>query len=207
MRGPRRREWVRTRLTAKAAVRWATGYHGTEIVTDRDGAPRISGAPGAVGVSLAHTGTLAACAVSRDGREGPLGVDIEPVDVRNAVLLPRLLAPGEPPDEWRELAPGLLATILVTCKEAALKAHRRPSPSLRDYRMWRCPRGRLWVRVAGSGHEDLRVWRSARAGLVTAVCVSGRRTPARRRVTPDHVLAAVREKAPPLDLTREHPKE
>ncbi|MCZ7415186.1 4'-phosphopantetheinyl transferase family protein [Streptomyces sp. WMMC897] len=204
--GPRRAEWVRTRLTAKAAVLWATGGHGAQIPPGPDGAPRLLGAPRGTALSLTHTGELAACAVSRGGPADRVGVDVEPVDARNDVLLARLLAPGERPDAAtgplpHTGPPGLLATVLVACKEAALKACRRPSPALRDYELRAGADGRLRVLVrirgrrqeaAASGVPDaLEVWWSCRRGRVTAVCGTGRRPPEHRDVPADRVLAAL----------------
>lgn len=197
--GPRRAEWVRTRLTAKFAVHWATGDRGAQIVPDPDGAPRILDAPRAAAVSLAHTGEFAACAVTRAGPAHRLGVDVEPVDARNDILLPRLLGPDELPCLGplpEPLPPGLIATVLVACKEAALKAYRRSSPALRDYRLHRGADGRLRVLAEGSPHGALRVWWSCRAGRVTAVCGTGRRPPVRRAVPADRVLAMLREGPP-----------
>ncbi|MCG0283809.1 4'-phosphopantetheinyl transferase superfamily protein [Streptomyces sp. PSAA01] len=200
--GERRQEWVRTRLTAKAAVRWVTGARGAEVVADAHGAPQVRGLTATVSMSLSHTGALAVCAVVRDGASHTVGVDVEPLDTRNAVLLPRLLGVGESEDTFACRDDGIRATVLVSCKEAALKAFRRPTPSLRDYRLWRCDRGLVWARPAGSGRAALRVWRSCRAGLVTAVCCSGDRAPVRRSVTPDHVLTGLLERVPPPRAAR-----
>ncbi|MFC9931754.1 4'-phosphopantetheinyl transferase family protein [Streptomyces sp. NPDC127190] len=200
--GGRRAEWVRTRLTAKAAVRWATGVPGAQILPGPGGAPLLWGAPPGLVVSLAHSGHLAACAVGYGEPGRPVvGVDVEPVDARNGILLKRLLGPDETPcvvpgRPRRPLPPGLLATVLAACKEAALKAYRGPSPSLRDYPLSRGADGRLRVRVAGARHGELRVWWSCRAGRVTAVCAPGRLPPVRRTVPADRVLAALRDARP-----------
>ncbi|MDH6623213.1 4'-phosphopantetheinyl transferase EntD [Streptomyces sp. LBL] len=193
--GPRRAEWVRTRLTAKAAVGWATGDRGAQILPDPDGAPRVLDAPSGAAVSLSHSGDLAVCAVTRAGPASTLGVDVEPVDARNDVLLPRLLGPRDPlwtgpgrlPDP---LPPGFVATVLAACKEAALKAYRRPSPALRHYRLGRGPDGGLWARADGSALGALRVRWSCQAGRVIAVCAAGHRTPVYEVVSVDRVLAA-----------------
>ena len=195
--GTRRAEWVRTRLTAKAAVHWATGDRGVQILPDPGGAPLVRDTPSGAVVSLAHTGELAACAVTRAGPAHPLGVDVEPVDARNDILLPRLLGPDEPPCLGpgtlpEPLPPGFLATVLAACKEAALKAYRRPSPALRDYRLRRGPDGRLRVRAVGTPQGELCVWWSCRAGRVTAVCGTGRLPPVHRAVSAGSVLAALR---------------
>ncbi|MFF1871468.1 hypothetical protein [Streptomyces sp. CB03911] len=189
---PGRAEWVRTRLTAKAALRWATGEPGHEILTAADGAPVLRPGPAAAAVSLAHTRELAVCAVTRGGPAGWLGVDVEPVDARNDILLRRLLGPGEQPPACPEPAPGLLATVLVACKEAALKAYRRPSPSLRDYRLHQHPDGRLGVRFTGGPGPGLRLRWTCRDGLVTALCTAGDEPPPQyRTVGADEVLTAL----------------
>ncbi|MFJ9715350.1 4'-phosphopantetheinyl transferase family protein [Streptomyces sp. NPDC101213] len=196
LHGPRRTEWVRTRLTAKLAVRRVSGESGGEILPDRHGAPCLVAGPASVTVSLAHTGSLAVCAVSRGDHAGALGVDVEPFDPRNEILLPRLLGHDEEPHVVGGLSPGVRATVLVSCKEAAFKACRGASRSLRDHRLWRCPDGRLWVRPAVPGAPDLRMFLSYGAGLVTALCQSGPRTPAYLRVTPGEVLAELRPGVP-----------
>ncbi|WP_405585592.1 4'-phosphopantetheinyl transferase family protein [Streptomyces sp. NBC_01190] len=195
--GNRRAEWVRTRLTAKTAVHWATGDRGIEILPDPDGGPRVWDTPSGAAVSLAHTGEFAVCAVTRAGPAHPLGVDVEPVDARNDILLPRLLGPDESPCAVpgtlpEALPPGFVATVLAACKEAALKAYRRPSPALGDYRLRRGPDGRLRVRAPGTPQGELSVWWSCRAGRVTAVCGTGRLPPVRRTVSAESVLAALR---------------
>ncbi len=205
--GARRAEWVRTRLTAKAAVHWATGDRRVQILPDPGGAPRVWGTPSGAAVSLAHTGEVAACAVTRAGPAHPIGVDVEPVDARNDILLPRLLGPDEPSCAVPGTPPvplpsGFLATVLATCKEAALKAYRRPSPALRDYRLRRGPDGRLRVRAVGTSQHELSVWWSCRAGRVTAVCGIGRIPPVRRTVSAESVLASLRGDSRPPRVTR-----
>ncbi|MDH6222924.1 4'-phosphopantetheinyl transferase family protein [Streptomyces pseudovenezuelae] len=189
--GARRVEWVRTRLTAKAAVHWATGASATEILPDPDGAPQVQGGPHGIAVSLAHTGELTVCAVTEAGTASLIGVDVEPVDARNNILLPRLLGLAEPPRLGPEPSPGLLATVLVAAKEAALKAYHRPSSALRDYQLRQESDGTLRVGVTGQPHHELRVWWVCRAGSVTAVCATGDRPPEHRAVTTDEVLAAL----------------
>ncbi|WP_329620740.1 hypothetical protein OG357_09460 [Streptomyces sp. NBC_01255] len=199
--GPRRAEWVRTRLTAKAAVHWATGDRGAQILPEPDGAPRVWDTFSGAAVSLAHSREFAVGAVTGGAPAHPLGVDVEPVDARNDILLPRLLGPDEPPcvgpsragpgSRREPLPPGFLATVLVACKEAALKAYRRPSPALRDYRLHRGPDGGLRVRAVDTPHGELRVWWSCRAGRVIAVCGTGRRSPEHRTVAADRVIAAL----------------
>lgn len=182
----RREEWVRSRLTAKAAVRLATGFAGTQILTAPDGAPRPTGR--GASVSLSHTGTVAVCA-AMPGCE-PLGVDVEPVDPRNDVFLRRVLLPEE------EAAvpcgrPGLRSTACISCKEAAVKAYRRPSLQLRDYRLCRGPQGSVWVDVDGTDLPRLRVWRECSRGLLTAVCAPSSARPVYRRLSPQRVLAVL----------------
>lgn len=189
--GPRRIEWVRTRLTAKAAVHWTAGVPGAEILTGPGGAPQVQNAPSRIAVSLTHTGDLTACAVTEAGAASSIGVDVEPVDVRNEILLPRLIGPDEQPPRLGPEPPGLLATVLVTVKEAALKAYRRPSPALRDYRLRQEPDGTLRVCFVGSPLPELRVWWTCRDGRVTAVCAVGDRTPERRAVSAHEVLAVL----------------
>ncbi|MFG3349918.1 4'-phosphopantetheinyl transferase family protein [Streptomyces sp. NPDC048018] len=195
--GGRRAEWVRTRLTAKAALVRAGAPRHAEILPEPGGAPRLHGAPRRWAVSLSHTGELTACAVSEAGAPSLIGVDVEPVDARNDILLPRLLGPDEPPRLGPGPGPpGLLATVLVAAKEAALKAYRRPSPALRAYRLRQDAAGGLHVRVADGPHPALRVWWTCRAGLVTAVCAAGARPPEQYALSADAVLAALAGPAP-----------
>ncbi|CCK32370.1 hypothetical protein BN159_7991 [Streptomyces davaonensis JCM 4913] len=182
--GPaRRREWVRSRLTGKAALRLVTGERGVQILTAPDGAPSPTGR--GASVSLSHTGSVAVCA-AMPGAE-PLGVDVEPVDPRNDVLLRRVLLPQE------ELAvpggrPGLRSTACISCKEAAVKAFRRPSVRLRDYRLCRGAQGSVWVGVEGTDLPRLRVWRECSRGLLTAVCAPADARPVYRRLSPQRLL-------------------
>ncbi|MFB7867943.1 4'-phosphopantetheinyl transferase family protein [Streptomyces sp. NPDC056069] len=199
--GARRAEWVRTRLTAKAALLRAGGPPDAEILPDPGGAPRLHDPSGRWALSLAHTGELTACAVSRTGAASLVGVDVEPVDARNDILLPRLLGPDEPPRLGPgPRPPGLLATVLVAAKEAALKAYRRPSPALRAYRVRQDADGGLHVRVADAPYPALRVWWTCHAGLVTAVCAAGDRPPEQYAASADAVLTALA--GPPV---RGHP--
>ncbi|WP_285512199.1 hypothetical protein [Streptomyces sp. NBRC 14336] len=179
----RRTEWVRARLTAKAAVRLLTGAPGAQILTAPDGAPSLPGR--SVSVSLSHTGSVAVCAVMPV--RAPLGVDVEPVDPRNDVLLRRLLLPEEEPAVAGG-RPGLRATACISCKEAAVKAYRRPSVRLRDYRLRRGSQGSVWVTVHGTDLPRLRVWRECSRGLLTAVCAPCGARPVYRRVSPRRVL-------------------
>jgi 4'-phosphopantetheinyl transferase len=185
--GPARRtEWVRSRLTAKAAVRLATGFAGPQILMAPDGAPRLAGQ--GASVSLSHTGTLAVCAAMRGS--APLGVDVEPVDPRNDVFLRRVLLPEEEP-AVPSGRPGLRSTACISCKEAAVKAFRRPSLRLRDYRLCRGAQGSVWVDVDGTDLPRLRVWRECSRGLLTAVCAPATARPVYRRLSPRRVLAVL----------------
>lgn len=201
----RRQEWVRARLTAKAAVRSVTAGASVQIVADADGAPRVAAAAHVppVSVSLSHTGSIVACATMR--ALAPLGVDVEPVDPRNDVFLRRVMAPGED-TVLAAGRPGLRATSLVSCKEAAVKAYGRPSVRLRDYHLLRGVGGSVWVRVDGTVLPRLRVWRECSRGLVTAICAPPGARLVRRRLTPGQVLRALadparRPKAEPVPLT------
>ncbi|MFH9005890.1 4'-phosphopantetheinyl transferase family protein [Streptomyces afghaniensis] len=198
--GPaRRREWVRGRLTAKAAVRLATGAHSTQILTSVGGAPRAVPTAAAhaaepTAISLSHTGSVVVCA-AMPGSE-PLGVDVEPVDPCNDVFLRRVLRPEEEAAVPRG-RPGLRSTACISCKEAAVKAFRRPSVRLRDYRLCRGPRGSVWVEVDGTDLPRLRLWRDCSRGLLTAVCAPSTARPAYRRLSPARVLALVGAAVPP----------
>ncbi len=200
--GPRRVEWVRARLTAKAAVRWATGRGGVQLLpAGAHGAPLVLGRSGAaapVTVSLAHTGSVSVCAVAAPGAGPRIGVDLEPADPRNEVLLPRLLAAGDEAALPRQGDLGQWATVLVVCKEAALKAYLAPSPRLRDYRLVRRAPGGLWVRAPEPGLPDLRLWlRRWRDGdgrvRVAALCAPEGAAFGLRRTTPAAVVRALRE--------------
>jgi 4'-phosphopantetheinyl transferase EntD len=186
LKGARRREWVRTRLTAKAAIGWFTGRDAdpedVEIVSAHDGAPEVIGA--AVSVSLAHTGEISVCAVARGGTS--LGVDAERIDPRNDALRPRLTGPGEV-IPIRSERPGAEATLLFTCKEAAFKAHRGATPVLRDYRV---QAGRDGFQVGLSDHEFV-LWPSLTGKLALAFCQNRPEPPRRLRADPALVLAAL----------------
>ncbi|QMU70698.1 4'-phosphopantetheinyl transferase superfamily protein [Streptacidiphilus sp. P02-A3a] len=205
--GPRRVEWVRARLTAKAAVRWATGRADVQLLpAGPHGAPRVldrSGAAVPVTVSLAHTAETSLCAVAAAGAGPWIGVDLEPVDPRNEVLLPRLLAAGDEAAVPRRGEPGQWATDLVTCKEAALKAYLAPSLRLRDYRLVRRPPGELWVLGPGPGLPDLRLWLRRWPGAdggvrVAALCAPAGGTFGLRRTTPAAVLRALSARPGPV---------
>lgn len=203
--GPaRRQEWVRTRLTAKAAVRLATGARNVQILTAEDGAPRPAMAVATdhvvpMAVSLSHTGSFVVCAVMPERR--PLGVDVEPVDPLNDVFLRRVMRPEEETAVPRG-RPGLQATACVTCKEAAVKAFGRPSLRLRDYRLSRGPQGSVWVSVDDTALPRLRVWRDCSRGLMTVVCAPATARPVYRRLSPARILGVLGRAAPPAPSAR-----
>lgn len=194
--GARRREWVRTRLTAKAAIGWFTGRDehpaDVQILPAPDGAPEAIVRSGsvAVSVSLAHTGDVSICAVSRGGTT--LGVDGETIDPRNDVV--RLKVAG--PDDVvpiRSARPGAEATLLFACKEAAFKAHRGATPVLRDYRVRISTSGRrgFGVRLDRPGGRELALWPSLTGTLALAFCQDRPEPPRWRWTAPTQVLAAL----------------
>lgn len=169
----RRREWARCRLTARAAVCWATGAPPRDILPDAAGRPIVLGArQRGTRVSLAHSGPVTACAVTACAAGGPcagaVGVDVEPVDPGNDVLLDRIAAAGEL-GALGGLPPAHRATVLVCAKEAALKAYRHGPPGLRAYRIERGP-GRLAIGCPAGGRAPLGLWLFAFAGYRMAVC-------------------------------------
>lgn len=190
----RRLEWLRGRLTAKAAVRHLVGTD-VQITAGGDGAPQVRDARGVIRdmtLSLSHTGSVVLCAVQC----GParLGVDVERIDAGNDVFLRRVMVAG---DETAipQGRPGWQSTALVACKEAAVKAYGRPTVRLRDYRLMRDPGGDLRIAVHGTGLPPLRVWCAAARGLLTALCAPLDCRPARHHLTPALVLRTLA--APP----------
>lgn len=190
LEGARRHEWVRTRLTAKAAVRWFAGPaadpRGFELLSAPDGAPEPIGA--AVSISLAHTGNLSLCAVSPGGTA--VGVDAERIDqdndlVRRKVEGPRDLVP------IRSTRPGAEATLLFACKEAAYKAYRGASPVLRDYRV-SADRGGFGIGLDRPGGRELTLWPALTGTLALAFCQDRPEPPRWRRVLPARVLTELR---------------
>ncbi|MEE1753802.1 4'-phosphopantetheinyl transferase family protein [Streptomyces sp. SP18CS02] len=191
----RRQEWVRARLTAKAAVRLLGRLDAVQVLPASDGAPRIRAGSARLplSVSLSHTGPVAVCAVA-PGRAG-LGVDAEPVDAANDVLLRRVAAPGEDAlvPHGR---PGLRATTLISCKEAAVKAYRRTSVRLRDYRVTRDADGGLWVRPDGGLLPRMRLWCESTPAMVTVVCAPAGGRTVRHRLPPHRIVRCLADPVP-----------
>jgi 4'-phosphopantetheinyl transferase EntD len=206
--GPRRREWVRGRLTARAAIVWAGGSPGTELLPDAAGVPVAvaAGTTHPVAVSLSHTRELVACAVLA-GAPAAVGVDIEPVDRRNDVLLRRILAAGDW-DVVRRIPAEVRSSVVVSAKESALKAHRGHSLSLRDYRLARREDGRLTARLPGMRPPDLGppdlcppdlcLWPRVTSGIVTVLCAPASQLPEWRSVTPADVVGCLRATSGPV---------
>lgn len=122
----RTREFAAGRLTARAAAALA-GRPAAGILRARDGAPAcvpVAGG-GPCSVSIAHTGNLAVAAAGPPA--SPLGVDVEPRDEANAILVPMISGPGD------QVPPGTDPTLLFACKEAAYKACRGRCPVLSGY--------------------------------------------------------------------------
>lgn len=134
----RRRDWLRGRLAARAAVQALLGScpEGLAILADPSGAPLVQGAPGVV-VSLSHGHGRAAAWALRDGLPG---VDLEKVRPRPPGTLRFYLSPEE--REWVATFEGSsepqpdrdgppsprdrAAVVLWALKEAAFKALRPP---------------------------------------------------------------------------------
>jgi 4'-phosphopantetheinyl transferase len=203
LQGARRLEWVRTRLTAKAAVRWFTGRTpgpgGIEILSAHDGAPEVLGP--AVAVSLAHTGDVSLCAVSRRGTA--VGVDAERIDPRNDAVRLRVTGPGDVVP-IRSGRPGAEATLLFACKEAAFKAHRAATPVLRDYRV-RARRDGFGVGLDRPGGRELTLWPSLTGTLALAFCQDRPEPPCWRWAAPAQVLAALQADTGRREKSECHP--
>jgi 4'-phosphopantetheinyl transferase len=108
-----------------AAVLLGVPAAGLRLVHEPGGAPRLAGgAAGRVSVSLAHSGGLAAAAVST---LGPVGVDVEPVRPLDALALARRWFRPEESD-WLAGLPDTERTEAFLClwtqKEAVGKALR-----------------------------------------------------------------------------------
>jgi phosphopantetheinyl transferase len=130
----RRLDWLGGRLAAKAAVlnllQWQTGPQQVEILPDATGQPvvRVSGAPRdaePIGVTISHSGQIAAAAAYRRSQAGAVGLDVE----RLAPVEPALYQIAFTPEEIRYLegsaSPGERNTRVLrlwTAKEAVLKA-------------------------------------------------------------------------------------
>lgn len=167
--GGRRREWTASRITARAALCRATGAPAGDVLPGGDGRPVLYGT-GSAGprLSLAHTGTVAACMVG-GADAGPVGVDVEPVHPDNELLLSRVGDGGELAALDRFPA-RQRATILVSAKEAALKAYGKRFSSLRAYAVSRGADGRLWVDAAGG--PRLRLWVGSGPGCLVTLCAA-----------------------------------
>lgn len=172
----RRREWARTRLTACAALCWTTGSPPYDILPDASGRPVVCGArvPGTF-VSLAHSGSVSVCAVG-GLLTGPVGVDVEPVDSDNSVLL-RRIATDEDLAAVRELPPSVRATALVCAKESAFKAYRCGPQNLRMYQVRLGRNGRMRIGRSDDRTQPLNLWLSDFGSYVVAVCARTHATP------------------------------
>lgn len=172
----RRREWVRSRLTACAALCWMTGAPPRDILPDASGRPTVRGArvPGTF-VSLAHSGSVSVCAVG-GLLTGAVGVDVEPVDSRNDVLL-RRIATDEDLAAVRKLPPSVRATALVCAKESAFKAYRCGHQNLRMYQVGLGRNGRMCIGQANEKSRPLNLWLYAFGRYAVAVCARIHTTP------------------------------
>jgi 4'-phosphopantetheinyl transferase EntD len=188
MSGTRRRQWIQTRLTAKAALGLLSWPTAVEILPDAVGAPCVAGPYAtAVGLSLSHSGNLSACAVALG--VVAVGVDVEPVDERNDMIL-RRVAHADDHVPIRSRRPGAEATLLFTCKESAFKTLRGSSPVLRDYRISRVPTG-LRVHLARASASELFLWPLLTSRLAIAFCSDRAGPPLWRRMSPARVLATL----------------
>lgn len=174
--GERRREWVRSRLTACAALCWVTGGRPRDVLPDASGRPVVRGArvPGTF-VSLAHSGSVSVCAVG-GLLTGAVGVDVEPVDSRNNVLL-RRIATDDDLAAVQGLPPAVRSTVLVCAKESAYKAYRCGPQNLRVYSVRSDRNGRMCVGLADHKRRGLNLWLSDFGGYVVAVCARTRAMP------------------------------
>lgn len=165
----RRREWVRSRLTARGALCWVTGSAPRDVLPDASGRPVVRGArvPGTF-VSLAHSGSVSVCAVG-GLLTGAVGVDVEPVDSRNNVLL-RRVATDDDLAAVQELPPSVLSTALVCAKESAFKAYRCGPQNLRMYQVRSGRNGRMCIMQADHKRRALNLWLSVFGGYAVAVC-------------------------------------
>lgn len=172
----RRREWARSRLTACAALCWMTGGPPRDILPDTSGRPVVRGArvPG-TSVSLAHSGSVSVCAVG-GLLTGAVGVDVEPVDARNDVLL-RRIATDEDLAAVQKLPPDVRATALLCAKESAFKAYRCGPQNLRMYQVRLGRNGRMCIGQANDKSRPLHLWLSAFGGYAVAVCARTHATP------------------------------
>jgi 4'-phosphopantetheinyl transferase len=164
----RRDEWVRGRLTAHAALLLSgvPAPDGVQILRATDGAPAPAPEPDGWRISLSHTAGLVACAVDRGG--GPVGVDVEHPHPGNERLRTRITGPAD-------RVPGDLdATVLFSCKEAALKAYRAPLPGLAGYPVRAGTGGRLRVGVVGADPASYRTaWPTRVCGAVAVTVTAG----------------------------------
>ncbi len=188
----RRREWARSRLTACAALCWTTGGPPRDILPDIAGRPVVRGArvPGTF-VSLAHTGSVFVCAVGGLST-GAVGVDVEPVDSRNNVLL-RRIATEDDLAAVQVLPPPVRATALVCAKESAFKAYRCGPRNLRMYQVGLGRNGRMGIGQVNDKSLPLNLWLSAFGGYAVAVCARTHATPRIRVVGVAGLFRAVME--------------
>ncbi len=131
----RRAEWLATRLVAKQAVCRGLAACGiaiglrasdVEVASDSTGQPAVVLPPGVadrvpIAISLSHAEELRGCAVQIGGRVRRIGFDVEAIDPTLVDLVDRICAERE--RRWVELGgrSPLLATLLWSLKEAAIK--------------------------------------------------------------------------------------
>jgi phosphopantetheinyl transferase (holo-ACP synthase) len=107
---------------------------------------------------------------------GAVGVDVEPVDTRNDVLL-RRIATDEDLAAVRELPRSVQATALVCAKESAFKAYRCGPQNLRKYQIRLSRDGRMRIGQANGKSRPLNLWLSVVDGYAVAVCSRTHVTP------------------------------
>ena len=125
----RRDDFLLGRWTAKCALERALGLCGDfrrwAVLPDADRVPRVhrDGLALEATLSISHSGGVALCAVSAEGK--PVGCDIERIEVRDDAFVRTFLTLGERRavhdascDEER----GALTTLIWSAKESVLKA-------------------------------------------------------------------------------------
>jgi len=178
----RQRETLLGRLAGHAAVLLADGVpcHGVEILKDERGAPHaVMGDGRAAGprVSIAHTGDVVAATAAFP--DAPLGVDVEYGFTDGTHPLPRhRSSPLDP-------------TLVFSCQEAAVKAHRDTILRLTCYPVSR-RKGELWVDTP-QPPGPLRAWpHPFRDHVVVTVTPAGTR-PTVYWLPPERLLALLAE--------------
>lgn len=119
---PRRESWRRGRWTAKLALSRALGVDAgprVTILAAEDGAPEpyLDGERLPLALSISHREALAAAALSEAG----VGVDLEAIEPRGASLLETFFTARERALVAAAEAPDLVANIVWSAKESALK--------------------------------------------------------------------------------------